>query len=128
MQEIQVNLKPAFLGMVKIVVEKIDQEVKIILYVDRPEVRNAIEGQINQISKSLQDQNIRIERIDVQDFSSYASFKDGANPPGQDEKQSLFENDANKKTGLNKNTINSEDLDNNIHQRDFGYNTIELIA
>lgn len=126
-QEIQVNLKPEFLGMVKIVVENIEQEIRAVLYVERPEVRNAIEGQVNQIQKALQDQNIRMDRVDVQDFSSHLDSKSGANTNEQNEKHTVQENGRQRELE-NNNNVELENLDNTNQKRDFGYNTIELTA
>jgi len=125
-QKISVQLKPEFLGMAKIVVESSEQEVKAILYIERPEVRNVLERQVIQIHKSLQDQNIRVDKIEVQDFSSQFS-KDGTNNPGRDGRQMLETDRHNHELGSQGAMVNSSTIDD-FDKRDFGYNTIELTA
>ena len=125
-QKISVLLKPEFLGMAKIVVESSEKEVKAILYIERPEVRNVLERQIIQIHKSLQDQNIRVDKIEVMDFSSQFS-KNGTNTTGQDGRQ-MLEADRHLHELGSKNAMVNPGMGDDFNKRDFGYNTIELTA
>ena len=125
-QKISVQLKPEFLGMAKIVVESSEKEVKAILYIERPEVRNVLERQIIQIHKSLQDQNIRVDKIEVMDFSSQFS-KNGTNTTGQDGRQ-MLEADRHLHELGSKNAMVNPGMGDDFNKRDFGYNTIELTA
>ncbi len=125
-QKISVQLKPEFLGMAKIVIESSEQEVKAILYVERPEVRNALERQIIQIHKSLQEQNIRVDKIEVMDFSSQFS-KNSTNTTGQDERH-MLETDRHLHDLSSKSAVVNPGTIDDFNKRDFGYNTIELTA
>ncbi|MEE9169229.1 MAG: flagellar hook-length control protein FliK [bacterium] len=126
-QEIQVKLKPEFLGMVKIVVESTQQEIKAVLFVERPELRQALEGQFPQLQRSLQEQSIRLDRLDIRDFSAQMNSGGGSNEQGMrrgigGQNSHLSQSNM----GIDASVISARD--GQITNREFGYNTLELIA
>jgi flagellar hook-length control protein FliK len=126
-QEIQVKLKPEFLGMVKIVVESTEQEIKAVMFVERPELRQALEGQFPQLQRSLQEQAIRLDRLDIRDFSAQMNSGGGSNEQGMRRAvggQNSHLSQLN--MGVDASVVSARD--GQITNREFGYNTLELIA
>ena len=124
---ITVRLKPDHLGAVEIVVSRSKEETRATLYVERPEVRHALETGLSQLQRHIAEQNIRIDRIEVQDFAAQLFHRD-AGPESRGNLSSRREWSRNP-DGLTP-VAPAEDAAGagRAKIRDFGYNTVELIV
>jgi hypothetical protein len=63
--EIRIDLKPEFLGHVRLQIVTENQQVTVRIHTELPMVREMIESNIQQLKSDLQQQGLRVERVDV---------------------------------------------------------------
>jgi hypothetical protein len=127
--QIRVHLKPDYLGMVKIIVENNGREITGTIYIERSEVRQAFEYHLPVIQKNLQEQNVKLDRLDIQDFSNQFTQQNSSHQADQDAKDFKLNPDTKQHNAkqLSKKKIGEEQIIP-PQERKFGYNTLELIV
>jgi hypothetical protein len=63
--EIRIDLKPEFLGHVRLQIVTENQQVTVRIHTELPMVRDMIESNIQQLKSDLQQQGLRVERVEV---------------------------------------------------------------
>jgi len=63
--EIRIDLKPEFLGHVRLQIVTENQQVTVRILTELPMVRDMIESSIQQLKSDLQQQGLRVERVEV---------------------------------------------------------------
>ena len=63
--EIRIDLKPEFLGHVRLQIVTENQQVTVRILTELPMVRDMIEGNIQQLKSDLQQQGLQVERVEV---------------------------------------------------------------
>ncbi len=63
--EMRIDLKPGFLGHVRLQVVTENQQVTVRILTELPMVRDMIESNIQQLKSDLQQQGLRVERVEV---------------------------------------------------------------
>ena len=127
--QIKIYLKPEYLGAVTIIIKDNGKQVHGALYAERPEIRQALESQLPILYKSLQEQNIRLDKLDILDYSSQFAQQNHSQNTGEETNHPMYVSDFFADHGgdlTNSGEYNKTDQIKNI--RYFGYNTLELIA
>jgi flagellar hook-length control protein FliK len=63
--EMRIDLKPGFLGHVRLQIVTENQQVTVRILTELPVVRDMIESNIQQLKSDLQQQGLRVERVEV---------------------------------------------------------------
>ena len=63
--EIRIDLKPEFLGHVRLQIVTENQQVTVRILTELPMVRDMIESNIQQLKSDLQQQGLQVERVEV---------------------------------------------------------------
>jgi flagellar hook-length control protein FliK len=63
--EMRIDLKPEFLGHVRLQIVTENQQVTVRILTELPMVRDMIESSIQQLKSDLQQQGLRVERVEV---------------------------------------------------------------
>lgn len=63
--EIRIDLKPEFLGHVRLQIVTDNQQVTVRILTELPMVRDMIESNLQQLKSDLQQQGLRVERVEV---------------------------------------------------------------
>ena len=63
--EMRIDLKPEFLGHVRLQIVTENQQVTVRILTELPMVRDMIESNIQQLKSDLQQQGLRVERVEV---------------------------------------------------------------
>jgi hypothetical protein len=63
--EVRIDLKPEFLGHVRLQIVTENQQVTVRIHTELPMVRDMIESNIQQLKSDLQQQGLRVERVEV---------------------------------------------------------------
>jgi flagellar hook-length control protein FliK len=63
--EIRIDLKPEFLGHVRLQIVTENQQVTVRILTELPMVRDMIESNIHQLKSDLQQQGLQVERVEV---------------------------------------------------------------
>jgi len=63
--EMRIDLKPEFLGNVRLQIVTDNQQVTVRILTELPMVRDMIESNIQQLKSDLQQQGLRVERVEV---------------------------------------------------------------
>jgi flagellar hook-length control protein FliK len=63
--EIRIDLKPEFLGNVRLQIVTDNQQVTVRILTELPMVRDMIEGNIQQLKSDLQQQGLQVQRVEV---------------------------------------------------------------
>ena len=124
-QRMRVQLHPKHLGAVEILVTRSKDKTHATLYVERPEVRQALESGLSQLHRQMAEQNIPIDRIEVQAFSAELQRQDGGAGEGglrrgQDPRSAMGHGSSGRGEIREAHVLESV--------RDFGYNTVEILV
>jgi len=63
--EIRIDLKPDFLGQVRMEIVTENQQVTVRILTERPVVRDMIETNLHQLKSELQSQGLQVQRVEV---------------------------------------------------------------
>jgi flagellar hook-length control protein FliK len=63
--EIRIDLKPDFLGHVRMQIVTENQQVTVRILTERPVVRDMIEANLHQLKSELQSQGLQVQRVEV---------------------------------------------------------------
>jgi flagellar hook-length control protein FliK len=63
--EIRIDLKPEFLGQVRLQIVTDNQQITVRILTELPMVRDMIESNIHQLKSDLQQQGLQVERVEV---------------------------------------------------------------
>ena len=125
----QVSLKPEYLGMLTIVVEKINGKLRAKLIVEKAEVQQAIKAELPLLMRQFQDQGIKLHKIDVEpSVDHHLLFGDGQN------NSNLHQHRLTNSQMPSQLQIKQKDEDYHYQEferrqkrvRNFGYNTLEV--
>jgi len=98
-----------------------------VIYVERSEVRQALEAQLPVFHRSMHEQHIKLDHLEIQDFSSQLTHQDHSQLAGNKEKPTTTQSETlQNRAEQNKNKYSNLAEKNMRRKRNFGYNSLEL--
>ncbi|GBE28823.1 flagellar hook-length control protein FliK [bacterium BMS3Bbin03] len=128
--QMQIQLKPDILGTVRLLVETMQNQIDVKIFVDKPATRDLLEQHVQALQHSLAKQGFKTEQIQISLNVQSDPFQQGQSFQ-QNRQQRLFQqrgggnpsSNAGNFTGLQ-----GEQKQTPLQNRRFGYNSVEYVA
>ena len=100
--EVQINLKPDFLGSIRMQIITESQQVTIRILAEYPMVKDLIENNVQQLKSNLQDYGLEIDELEV-------SVEQGSERHVADQQKAIGSNTANSSDNINSDEDNKSE-------------------